>query len=47
MSVRLTDAVDCDVDVRAHDLVPAEEAPDQPARAVEGAGAAEGVDEGG
>ena len=45
--MRLTDAVDRDVDVRTHDLVPAVDAPDQPAGAVEGAGTAEGVDEGG
>ena len=45
--VGLTNAVDRDVDVRAHDFVPPVDAPDEPARAGEGAGAAEGVDEGG
>lgn len=42
-----TDAVDVDVDPGAQDLVPAVDAPDEPAGAVEGAGAAEGVREGG
>ena len=42
---RLTDAVDADFDPRAHDLVPAVDAPDQPPAALEAAGAAERVRE--
>ena len=45
--VELTNTVHRDDDLRAHDLVPAVYAPYQPSRAVEGAGAAEWVLEGG
>lgn len=41
-----TDTLDLELNARAHDLVPAVDAPDQPAATVEAAGAAEGVREG-
>ncbi len=41
-----TDTLDLELDARAQDLVPAVDAPDQPAAAVEAAGAAERVREG-
>ena len=42
-----TNALDLQLDMRAHDLVPAVDAPDQPAAAFEAACAAERVREGG
>ena len=44
---RRTNTLDLDVDPRAQDLVPPVHVPDQPARAIEGARAAERVREGG
>lgn len=42
-----TDTLDFELDPWAHDLVPAVDAPDQPAAAVEAAGAADWMREGG
>lgn len=44
---RHTNAIHADLDLRTHDLVPSVDAPDQPPAALEAAGAAERVREGG